>query len=274
MIIIQSKWKKGDERQYKIYKSKIKIKDNVELSRKTSIKYLEIDVLKLKDDHYVLEWSEFKETTNRFRKFIEKILGFRLDDDINVKYKTNKYGSIEEILNKDFIKQYVEDVRNLVTEGKENKDAIKEIISEEVIVNKLLQKLNFFHLPYGMEFSEDSITEQYDFKNLIMDENDIPGEIKYNLIYFDKTKKIGEIEIEKKYFQIALNQNIDETVKNISEKLGNDKKQGKVPPFAVTERYWYKMDFNTGWIIKGKYEKGFLADGQDVIDELVFEIIK
>lgn len=274
MVIPKGNWKKGEERHYKLSRSKVRTKDELEITRDTKIKYLEIEVIDSSDDSYVLEWSEFNETTNRFKRFTENVLGFRLHHTFNITYKTNKQGTLEEILDAEELERQVEIARKMMLESHPTGKDIDQILSKDLIIARLLTKINIFHLPYEIEFSEETEIVKSEFKNHLMRGNDLPGEVTYSLIYFDEESQVGEFEIKKQYQQTALNEKINQTVFNIGERLGKVNKEGKLPPFSITERFWYKFDFARGWILKGKYEKGYLIEGQDTIDEIVFERIK
>ncbi len=274
MAIPKSNWKQGESRHYKVSKSKVRTKDELDVARDTKIKYLEIEVMESSEDYYVLEWSEFDETTNRFKRFIENSLGFRLHDTFNITYKTNKNGALEEIIDADELERQVAVARKVMLESNPAGKKIDQLLSKDLIIARLLTKINIFHLPYDIEFSEETEMVEREFQNHLMRGNNLPGQVTYSLIYIDQDSQIGEFEIKKQYQQTALNEKINETIVNIGERLGKESKEEKLPPFSITERFWYKFDFARGWILKGKYEKGYLIQGQDTIEEIVFEMIK
>lgn len=55
-----------------------------------------------------------------------------------------------------------------------------------------------------------------------------------------------------------MNEKINEMIVNIGECLGKESKEEKFFLFFIMEWFWYKFDFVRGWILKGKYEKGYL----------------
>lgn len=272
MTLLRKKWKKGDEKQYKIVTNKFSIKDNVKEVQNSRTKIIEIEILKDSELDSIVDWTEYYPPKSWFQKMLQRTLGIYTNFSIDFNYKTDAYGALEEFIMDESLegrlKLIQEEIKGNVNEG----EKLNRFLTEEFILKKITRGITLFHIPYGIEFSRDVFEENTEFHNLVFEDLGMPGEINYSLIYFDENSSIGEVELEKKYNQLELKEKLGESLSRFNV-WNEDEITTKIPPLAITERYWYKLNFSTGWIVQAKYERGILTKEKDNILEINFECL-
>lgn len=272
MAFFKRTWKKGNEKQYKFVTSKISIKDDIREILKTKTKIIEVEVLKSNEDFSIIDWTEYNPPKNWFQKILQKTLGLYTNFSIDFKYKTGEFGEFDEVIIDDNLKDRLDLIRNeLISRNRENK-RLDTIFTPEFILKKITRKIAFFHNPYGIEFSKNPFEENMEFQNLVFQDLGLPGKISHSLVYVDKDSLIGEVELEKKYDHQALKENLGKSLSRLKQ-LEEEEFVTKLPPMAITEKFWYKLDYSNGWIVKAKYERGILTAETDNILEIKFELL-
>lgn len=212
-----------------------------------------------------------------WKKAIRKIFKVRVGEIFLLGYTTTKSGVIDELTDTEELDERVEAViehLKSIGENEKMKLVLEQTITPEMISSKFLKVLNFFHLPYNEEFSlKEELIEEFQLPNKIIEENKISGEWRNSLIYLDENTGIGEIQIDKKYDQQTLNNSVKNTLIDIDERLERSRDVDKIPLFVATESFWYKVNFNSGWILDFKYEKVYLGKDQENITRIALNFM-
>lgn len=275
-LYFTSKWNKDEIKEYKLVKKKIKIENGVEISKRETTKIIQIQILKSNDGSDLIRWTEFEDSKNLFSRIFLKLFKERLNEAFTISY-TTVLGVIDELIDKkdlDFEINLLKKQLSQIGKANQEKQLIEESISDEVILSRLLKSMYIFHFPYDEEFSEPPLIEDIEMANPFMKGNKLPGQLINSLLYLDESKKIGEIQIEKKYDQSALNKIMKETLTEIDIKLEKNRKKETLPLFVATEIFNYKIDLESNWFIEAKYEKVMLSENQENIETIEFEKIK
>jgi len=274
----KSNWKKGEVNEYKFIKRKTKVENGNEISKKETSKIIEIEVLKSDKESDLLKWTEFEGSKSLISRIFLKFFKERLDKTFTISYTTTKYGIIDGLVDKEDLEyqtQFLKKQLDIISKTPQEKGLIKDAINDDVIYSRLLKSLYIFHFPYDEEFSEIPLIENIQMANPFMKDNELPGQIINSLLYKDEIKRIGEIQIEKKYDQSLLNAKMKKTLTEIGVKLEkNRKKREKVPLFVATEIFNYKINLDSNWIISGKYEKVLMSKNQENTETIEFKLLK
>ena len=271
-----SKWNKGEIKEYKFVKRKIKIENGTEISRKETTKIIQIQILKSEPESDLIRWTEFDDSKSLISRIFLKLFKERLDETFTISYTTIS-GVIDELVEKkdlDFEIKLLKKQLSQIGKTNQEKELIEEAISDEVVLSRLLKPLYIFHFPYDEEFSEPPLIEEIEMANPFIKGNKLPGQLINSLLYLDETKKVGEIRIEKKYDQSALNKVTKEILTEIDIKLEKNRNKENLPLFVATEIFNYKIDLDSNWVVNGKYEKVMLSKNQENIETIEFKKIK
>jgi hypothetical protein len=274
-IHFNSNWKEGEIKEYQLIKKKIKTEKGIEISRKETSKIIEIQVLESNDTSDLLKWTEFEDSKSLISRLFFKIFKERLDEIFSISYRTNKSGIINELVDKkDLYKQIQLLKKQLKKIGNthQEKELLESALDDEVISTHLLKSMFVFHFPYGEAFSETPIMKDIQMANPFSEGNKFPGKIINSYLYIDKASQIGEIQIEKKYDQPALNKAMKATLSEIDIKLEKSRKE-ELPLFVATEIFTYKVNLASSSIINGKYEKVLLSKNFENTETVEFQLI-
>lgn len=273
MLFLKRKWKKGDEKQYKFITNKISFEGNTKKVLSSQTKIIEIDVLKNTESESTIDWTEYTPPKNWFQRFLANKLGIYTNFSIDFKYRTDEHGAIEEIIIDDNLTSYLKEIQMELKNKVDGNEVLTDLLTQEYILRKITPKIKLFHLPYGLDFSDDVFNDNTEFENMIFEDLGLPRKINSSIVYFDEKTSIGEIQFEKKYDQLALKENLEESISRLRN-FDKDESNSKLPPLAITERYWYKINYSTGWLLNAKYERGIMTKLTDNIQEINIELIE
>ena len=277
MLKFISNWKAEERREYLVSKLKVKKLKEAIVSEKETKNIISIYVDKSTENGYLIDWDKFKTTESFLKKIFRKIFRFRIGEIFSLSYETNKAGNIEELIDTDDLDFQIQLVEETLKEKwkTENEQAfIEDTMDSGMVKARLLKTVEIFHFPYGKEFTEDGKVEAKEIPNLMMKENDFPVELINTLIYYDEETQIGEVQIERKYDQLALNKIMKETLTEIDTKLAINRNPEQAPLFVNSETFWYKVDFKSGWIINAKYEKVHMTKEGENIEQIEIALME
>ncbi len=272
-------WKANDCRKYSYKHTKIKRKEGAIVNEKIKEKVIALKVMDVYKDSYLIEWQEFQQTWKK--NFLDGIMNKIIPENkliFSIAYLTDEEGAFEELVESAQLDEQVNLLKKelaKIGESEIEMELLDATFSKEILMNKMLKTILIFHYPYGESFANPPVIESMELANPLMPNNNIPGEYIYTLIYYNEETGIGEIEVEKKYDQNELNKVIKATLVDLHSKIAKNRKdKGEAPKFIAQEKFWYKVNFHSGWIIAMKHEKYFLTKNDEAIDRTEFKLLE
>ena len=239
-------WNKDNVLKYKIIETKITHKQNDTINKKSNSYDLKISVLDSTANSYTLKWEtnlNIPDDKPEIKNYIDKNL--KELNQIQIIYKTDEFGTVQEIINKKEIKKTYKKVFDLLLNKsslgeKELKMIYQFIENDEYFNNYLMQDLNQFHLFYGLSLNKTEQEDEINFTNPIT-QSPMLLKQRYRLINIDEENEI---------YILSMSQTVDENqfLEDFKTKFGKDfDKDIANPNFNIN--VLLKQTFNNSGII-------------------------
>ena len=268
-------WKKGDVLEYEQLEKEFKIKGNDTIVTKNKKFDIKFNVVDQDSTSYIIHWESTPDLSGLPADF-QKSITSKLGNSI-FKFKTDEYGSFQELLNLDEILNYSKKTFELALDlipdkntKKQFKDASELVLGNEDVVTQLIvSKLNTFLFFYGNSLDNTKPNEiEYEsvnpitknkliYKQSIEVESYDEKEEMYNLyseIYPKESNLVGEIK---------------STLETIISK--EVKEMDQIQDFGYISKI-FQVTHDSGVIVYQLKRDFIHADDQEVIKELEFSL--
>ncbi len=263
-VAFVSYWSVGDSYDFKITKIKQQWKEGKLIKNKKQIHRVNFKVIDSTAKSYTIKWSY---NNDELYNILKKT--YKLPDSLlknlskyfltEVKYKTSELGNIVEVLNWKEISNTMNKIFDLVIEIAAKNDSIKKkslsnsmqplrqiFNSKEAVEQLILQDIQVFHLPLGLEFDTTTPLVFDDELPNILDNNPIKAKSK---IYFEKIDYENDLCVFKYDTDIPHEETL-KLIKDLMSKIKiTDKEMDKflkTAVFSIKDRNVFEYYFYPG----------------------------
>lgn len=256
-------WKNGEYRILQITHGKEKY-DSTKLKSNTSITYeAHIKIIDSTTNSFTIEWIYKNFSSSDLNE--QSLAGVNtIMEGLKIIYKTNDLGSFSELLNwqevRDFYFNTLEKSLSSNPENKETNTAMNQVKamfqSKESVEAVLIREIQLYHTPYGTEYTLSGETIETVLAN-ISEGPPFPAKI---------TIKLNELNPEKDYCNVSLNQTIDkekagsiiiDLLKRLAGSSTKDADINKkdIENMEISDLNEFVYSINTGWLFKVIYKR-------------------
>lgn len=266
-------WEKGDEFEYEQLEKEYKINKNDTIITKNKKFDVKLKIVDQDSTSYTIHWENTPDLS-AYPPAIAQMVTEKVGNSV-FKYKTDEYGSFQELLNIDEIIEFNNRTMDLMLESITDKKARKEfeevskiiLKNQEVITQFAINKINTLHFFYGHAL-ELGKPENDEFENINpITKNKIQYKQSIELESFDEEENTYSL-----YSEIYPRENniigeIKSTLETIISK--EVKEMEEIQNFDYISKI-FQVTHNSGVILYQMKRDFIEADNQEVIKEIEF----
>ena len=277
-------WHKGDSQKIQTKEGFIEYEGTKVIKKEVTTSLVDISVLEETDSSYMIEWNYIDGSTEKLNtgeeeeediyKEIEKLF-----NKLRVVFKTNEFGSFQEVTNMDEIntslnKSLEEFVNNNFDDKKEGEmffELMSAFLQSDKMVEQISSEIQTYHYYLGDVFS-DTLVSYVEDRQSQMGKEIIPikGVVEAKSNPSSETIEINDTKV---FDPVALKKAMIGVGKNVKKGKKKLKKVFDGHDFEMIEIENYKYNYRTGFLKYYEQKRSFSSEGKKKDSFIIIEEI-